>query len=158
MTATSAKKSPPPLWLLPLTYVLWCLFNLAVLAVGDLAFYSEPPPLVISLSAIFFVLLASLATAFFAIYLEPVFRGARSLRIGFLLGTLAIGCGLYLFSGKTGPGPAWLNCFGSANLLVAAMLLGSWMVEALKRRSFRDSRPTTTGEWRARHRSENSCW
>ncbi len=133
MTARPVNSFPAPLWLLPLTYALWCLVNLAVLAAGDLAIDRESPPLVLSLSVLFFVLLASSATAAFAIYLEPVFRGARALRIGFLLATLVIGCGLYLYSSQAGPAPAWAACFGSANLLVAAMLLGTWMVEALKR-------------------------
>ncbi len=133
MLAKAVKRTTAPLWFVPLAYLLWSLFSLAVLAVGELAFDSAPPPPILSVSVIFFILLASLATGFFAIYLEPTFRGARALRIGFLLVTLGIGCGLYFFSGQSGPGPAWAACFGSANLLVAAMLLGTWMVEALKR-------------------------
>lgn len=132
-TSTSACKSLLQAALsLAAIYLSWIGASLLVLLLGKTPL-AGPYGLAVPVAVICFVVLASLGAAVFLIGLEPHLHGRRWLRVILLLITLAVGVVLY-FLGRSPGGPENLTfILVSANLLVFAALLGSWMVAPLTR-------------------------
>lgn len=81
----------------------------------------------------FFVLLASLSTAIFMVYAEPSLKRTPILHRLSVLFTVVLGLGLYIVVRQTGNKSVVLFIIASANLIVFANLVGTWIVTPLKR-------------------------
>jgi len=88
---------------------------------------------ILPLSTVFFILLASLSTAAFMVYAEPSLKRNRVLRHFTVLFTVALGVGLFMLVRHTGNGGAVLFIIASANLIVFANLIGALIVTPLER-------------------------
>ena len=122
--------------ILPLTfmYIIWIAASFAIMGAGIVFKTVIPPDLAGPLSLLFFVILASCQTAFFMIRAEPILQNRHRLRQKLLSASFILGSVLYYFVRLRGGTP---SCFvfilGTANLLVFANLLGTWIVTPLKR-------------------------
>lgn len=122
--------------LLPLAviYFLWCLVSFSVLNLGRILVKDEDLLRIVDpVSVVFFIALASTVTTVFAVHQEHHLKHVRGLRHFLLLLTVAVGTGLFIFVRKTGNTNSIIFIIGSANLLVFANLIGSWIVTPLKR-------------------------
>lgn len=88
---------------------------------------------ILPLSTVFFILLASLSTAVFMVYAEPSLKRNRVLHHFAVLFTVALGVGLFMFVRHTGNTGAVLFIIASANLIVFANLIGTIIVTPLER-------------------------
>lgn len=82
---------------------------------------------------LFFAALASLITGFFVARIHPLLQERSDLRKKWLCGTGGLGFLLFGFARLTGFTGDILYIVGTANLLVFANLLGSWMATPLTR-------------------------
>ena len=105
--------------------------SLAVRFLPQLPWSAGGAPLV---STLFHLGGAVLAMAFYLVFLDHQVLQSSRLRPLMFLGCLLFAAGLYAYSRWTaGPLPPVLEMLGTANLLVLAMVLGSWLTTALKR-------------------------
>ncbi|MGE0082830.1 MAG: hypothetical protein AB7S75_00270 [Desulfococcaceae bacterium] len=115
-------------------YLIWIGISLFVFHTGHLLpLDRESQHLLSPFSLLFFLCLASGLTAMFMIYAEPLLRPHHRLRKALLLLCTAISAGLFAFARVSGSIHPLIYIAGTANLLVFASLLGSWIVAPLKR-------------------------
>ncbi|MBF0227063.1 MAG: hypothetical protein HQK76_16590 [Desulfobacterales bacterium] len=115
-------------------YTLWIGFSYLFLNTSYFfqlnGFYLD---LSIYFSVIFFVLIASIKTAIFMIYENSFLEKTPTLRFIYILLSLAIWIGIFLFVRITGNKSDNLFIIGSANLVVFSILCGTWLASAIKR-------------------------
>ncbi len=89
---------------------------------------------IIVLTFFFHICLAALATAVFLVHGAPVLKDRHRLRFGLIIGCAALS-GICFISTRllTPQLPAVIYIFNTANLIVFANLLGSWMISPIKR-------------------------
>ncbi len=115
-------------------YLIWIGISLFVFHTGQLLpLDKETQHLFSPFSVLFFLSLASMLTALFMTDAEPLLRNHHRLRKALLLLCTAIGAGLFAFVRVSGIIHPLIYIAGTANLLVFASLLGSWIVAPLKR-------------------------
>lgn len=115
-------------------YCLWSVITLSVLMGGS--FFAGSDALlkyIVPVSVAFFIMLASLSTAIFMVYADPFLQKKPGLRYISILLTVILGAGLFIFVRQTGNKNILLFIIGSANLIVFANLIGTWIVTPLKR-------------------------
>ncbi len=119
-------------------YFFWIVVSLALLITGywlqDQDFF---PVGIIGASVFFHICLAALATAFFMVYAMESLRARHLLRGGFMGFCLVLTGMIYFWFRQMEPGALWmiwlLKILNTANLIVFANLLGSWITAPLKR-------------------------
>ena len=115
-------------------YCLWVIISLLVLYLGTVIPYSRiPTNITVPVSTVSFIILASFITAGFMVYQERRLRDTTSLLYFSLVSTVVIAAGLFLYVRVTGKTNNLIFIIGTANLLVFANLLGTWIVNPLKR-------------------------
>ena len=122
--------------LLPIValYCLWVIISLLVLYLGSFIPYNKiPVNITVPVSTVSFIILASFITAGFMVYQERHLRDTTSLRYFSLVFTVLIAAGLFLYVRVTGKTNNLIFIIGTANLLMFANLLGTWIVNPLKR-------------------------
>jgi len=115
-------------------YCLWFLVSFSVLQAGLIfttgeAFFN----IAIPAAVLFFIVLASILTAIFVVYGEWYLQNLPGHRLFCISFVLAVGVGLFIFVRQTGNIRSIVFIIGSANLLVFANLIGTWIVTPLKR-------------------------
>ncbi len=118
------------------------LFALAALAVcwlgGSALWVStfegwQPGSVTIFVANLAYIFLAGWLTAIFIRYQRPWLNSRPGLRTLLLAANLVIAGGLLLHVQAVGYAGPWVSALGSANLMIFAMLLGTWLVAPLKR-------------------------
>ena len=96
-----------------------------------------PSGLLVAPAVFVHICLAALATAFFMVYATEPLRDRHRLRLGFIGFSILLTVVIYALSRRVEPGshlPLWfLKTLNTANLIVFAILLGSWITAPLKR-------------------------
>ncbi|QTA81006.1 Uncharacterized protein dnl_33270 [Desulfonema limicola] len=122
--------------LIPLTamYGIWIIISLVISGAGLLLPGSLAYENIISLiSLVFFLCLSSLLTSIFIIYAEPELKQRHNFRKILLGLNICLNIALFLFVRKTGHTFSFIYIINTANLLIFAVLLGTWIVTPLKR-------------------------
>ncbi len=115
-------------------YLIWIGICLFVFHAGNLLSLDKNTSHLFSpFSILFFLFLASLLTAIFMINAEPLLREHHRFRKALLLLCAAISAGLFAFVRISGNPHLFVYIAGTANLLIFANLLGSWIAAPLKR-------------------------
>ena len=119
---------------LGIMYLIWMGISLLLFHAGHLLpLEGKNPHFFSPVSIVFFLCLASLLTALFMTEAEPLLREHHRLRKALLLLCTAISAGLFAFARVRGSVSSLIYIAGTANLLIFASLLGSWIVAPLKR-------------------------
>ena len=122
--------------LLPIvaSYCVWVIVSLLILYLGTLIPYNMiPMNIMVSVSTVSFIILASFITAGFMVYQERRLRDTTCLLYLSLVSTVAIATGLFFYVRATGKTSNLIFIIGTANLLTFANVLGTWIVSPLKR-------------------------
>ncbi|RJP45717.1 MAG: hypothetical protein C4548_04285 [Desulfobacteraceae bacterium] len=106
-------------------------------AVNGLSSDGITPGLLVAPAVFVHICLAALATAFFMVYASEPLRDRHRLRLGFIGFSILLTVVIFALSRRLEPGshiPLWsLKTLNTANLIVFANLLGSWITAPLKR-------------------------
>jgi len=119
-------------------YVAWIGVSFLLFGAGKGLPSDGLPPGVLVVPAVFFhICLAALATAFFMVYAMEPLRPRHRLRAGFIGFSILLTGIIYALSRQVDPGTylllQFLKMLNTANLIVFANLLGSWITAPLKR-------------------------
>lgn len=115
-------------------YCLWTIASFLFLVLGLLFFQGGSAYKITSpFTVILFIALASLSTAIFLRYVDGHLRSYPILRYLFVLLTIIIGFGIFASVRYKGVSNNFLFILGTANLLVFANLIGTWIIAPLKR-------------------------
>ena len=120
-------------------HAAWIGVSLLLLGTGKgLPSDGFPPDLLVAPAVFVHICLAALATAFFMVYATEPLNDRHCLRLGFIGFSILLTAVIYALSRHVEPGSQhlslwFLKTLNTANLIVFAILLGSWITAPLKR-------------------------
>ena len=116
------------------TYALWFTVSSLALVPGqlfpDLKFLL---PVSVPVSFLLFIMLASFLTQAFIIQEKYFFKNSSAMRCLLLLFTIGLGAGLFIVGRQAGTSVNFVFILATANLIVFANVIGTWIVTPLSR-------------------------
>lgn len=134
---TAVKKSVMPVWVPVIAmYVIWCVMSLVIVHTDSL-FSDSPlfPILILPFSIVTYIVLALFITQIFMVYVHDGLDEIPFIRAMMFVTSGALGFFLYMLMRDGTVKGGWIENIGTANLIVFACLIGSWMTHAVKRPS-----------------------
>lgn len=130
------RKIMPALMPLIAMYMIWCVLSLvAVHGGGVLNGSSQFNKLILPVCIGLYIFLALFISQIFMVYVDDVLNDMPVMRGLMLVGCLSVGLFIYKIMGDGSVKSLFLSSLGTANLIVFACLIATWMVHPLQRPS-----------------------